>query len=433
LRPAIFFFLLAWSGEGVARELTFREALRDGFDSSREIKESEELVRSAKSVLSAQSSSFYPTVNLLMSAGTYHDRQPVPGDPTFHTVPRDRNQYDARIQGSQVLFSGFSSFADSARAKAILRQREEDKRLLEFKTVSEIVDAYFGIQNLQRQLASESEILKVRKARMDQVLSRVRAGRATDLEEIQARLAIQSQEPSINSLKNQIEAKSLQLNRILGKELTDTYRLIDELTPTSYTVDALPPISLAQAYERALQYSPEIKKVEARYEEVIAELKVAEASQMPKVSLNFQAGSLTPVQREIGSQESIQYGANIDLNIPLFSGFSSVHAVSSGKSKIEAALERRALVREQLFQNLQQTYRAWEVLKKNIESGDLSVKTAKRGTERSEALYSAGRATLLDVLDSYTKRLEEERKLSDALFDRIRTIVQFRNLIGERL
>ncbi|MBX9767347.1 MAG: TolC family protein [Bdellovibrionales bacterium] len=430
---AVFVVFTSQGALPAARPLSFREALNEGITASREIKESEELVRSAKSVLSGSSATFFPTVNLLMSAGTFHDRQPVPGDPTLHVVPRDRNQYNASIQGTQVLFSGFSSFAESARAKAGLQKAEENKRVLEFKIVTDIVEAYFGIQNLQRKLASETEILKVRQARLDQVMSRLRAGRATDLEEIQARLAIQSQEPAMNSLRNDIEARSLQLNRLLGKELTETYRLSDELTSTSYTVDALPPLSLAQAYEKALQNSPEIKKVEAAYEEVVAELRIAEATQFPRVSLNFQAGSLTPLQREIGSQESINYGAAIEMSIPLFSGFSSIHAVSSGKSKIEAALERRAFAREQLFQNLQQTFRAWEVLKKNIESSELSVKISKRGTERSESLYGAGRATMLDVLDSYTKRLEEERKLSDALFDRIRTIVKFRNLIGERL
>lgn len=416
-----------------SQPLSFRDALKEGFSASREIKESEELVRSSKSVLSSASSTFFPTISLVMNAGTYHDRQPVPGDQALFLVPRDRNQYDARVQGTQVLFSGFSSFAESAKAKASLQKAEENKRALEFQVVAAIVEAYFGIQNLQRKLSAETEVLKVRQALLDQVMSRVRSGRATDLEEIQARLEIQSQEPTMNSLKNDIEAKSIQLNRLLGKELIQTFRLSDELTPTSYTVDVLPPLSLAQAYEQALQNSPEIKKVEAAYDEVVAELRIAEATQLPKISLNFQAGSLTPLQREIGSQESLNYGANIEMSIPLFSGFSSIHAVSSGKSKIEAALERRAFAREQLFQNLQQSFRAWEVLKKNIDSIELSVKTSKRATERSESLYRAGRATTLDVLNSYTKRLEQESKLSDALFNRIKTVVQFRNLIGERL
>ena len=427
------FVTLLFCVSAAAKDLSFKEALQRGFQFSRELKESEELLKASKAELSGASSSFFPSIRLSLGVGTFHDRQPVPGDPTFPMVPRDRNQYDARISGQQILFAGFSSFAKSSKAKARFQAAEEQKRAAEFKTTGVIVETYFGIQSLLRQLSVESETLKVRQSRLDQVMSRIRAGRGTDLEEIQARLAIESQVPSINSLKNEIESRVFQLNRLIGMDVTENHRLTDELTPTSYTVDALPPISLAQAYEKALQNSPEIRRVEALYEEVVADLRLAESTQMPLVALNFQAGSLTPFQREIGSQESLNYGASIDLSIPLFEGFTSVYAVASGKSRIDGALERRALAREQLFQDLQQTYRTWEVLKRNIDSAELSVKTAKRGTIRAEALYGAGRATLTDVLDSYTKRLEEERKLSDSLLQRIRTVVKFRNLVGERL
>src|SRR6202012_5406029 len=111
----------------------------------------------------------------------------------------------ARLEAKEVLFSGFSTAAAVQSAKAA-KEVQDQKLSTEKQNVrNDFIKAYFGIQWARRKLVSENEILELKKSRLEQVENRRQSGRATDLQGLQARLAVQSQQPRINSLNATLE------------------------------------------------------------------------------------------------------------------------------------------------------------------------------------------------------------------------------------
>jgi outer membrane protein len=430
----VFFISLFFLSPMVLAEvqpLSLEVGLDLALQNSRNVKSEKASVDAAQEEISKANADFFPTLNLIGDTGTYHDRVPQPGDSAYPTVPRDRNVYQARLEIKEVLFSGFSTAAAVQSAKAS-KSVEEKKLNMEKQNVrSDFIKSYFGIQWARKKLASENEILDLKKSRLGQVQNRRNSGRATELETLQSQLAVQSQEPRINSLKATLENFSLHLNQLVGSTVKDQYRLTDEIEGTARKLDHDQKLTLTEAFEKAVAKNDNLQVLESQSERLTADLKLEDAKSLPTISVRGFGGLDTYMQNEIGGQNATVYGFLVELNAPLFSGFSTIYNAQEKRSKIESVTELRSKAREDLLETLQQTFRQIEVNRENVKTGELNVQVARRTVIRADALYSAGRATLTDSLDAYSQRLSAEEDLVDNYYHTIQTLADLKRLVGE--
>ena len=219
------------------KPLSLEEALHLGVENSRDVKSAKMNLEASRSDVSRANSGYFPTLNAVATAGTYHDRYPNPGDIQIPPTPRDRNEYQGRLDLAETLFSGFSTVAQADAAKAETRAQEHGLIATQMGARADLIKTYFGIQTTKRKIQSEEEVLRLKKAQDERVRRRRSAGRATDLDSVQSEYGIHEQEPHLNTLRAQLETLFLHLNRLLGADVDARYELTDLLEPAQQALD----------------------------------------------------------------------------------------------------------------------------------------------------------------------------------------------------
>ena len=373
---------------------------------------------------------FFPKVSLNAATGTMHDRAPNPGEKSIPEVGRDRNIYSGKVVLTQSLFSGFKDSSDYQAQKAQFAIKEEKERATIQDRMMEVTNLYFSIQLLGKEISLEEESGKVFFERLAQVNERIKVGRSTTLEKLQAELALKNLESSTLKLKSQLEQKALQFARLIGSALDQPIELVDQLESAQGVLEKMRWPEIDQALEMALAQNTQVLQIEGEKKLTIAQNRLATSESLPKIDLEAFGGMDSFRQDEIGASRGMTYGFQLKVNIPLFSGLSSFAARREETARMTQINYKGALVRENIFETLRGLYRDWEVNKKDIDAQKTSAQMAQEIVTRAESLYFVGRVPFSEVLDSYAKRLEAKKTLYRSYLDRIMLAIQLKNIMG---
>lgn len=413
-----------------AKSLALRDSILLSFKVDHDVQKAARAVEAAGAKLSSARSQFFPSVGAEIDAGTFHDRNPIPGDTSIPLVPRDRNSYVALLTLSEPLFSGFASSSAMTRYKALETSSELDLEIAKENTIEKIISLYYGVQLYERQIAAENEIQALRENQLEQVNARFKQGAATDLQQLQALYSVKQQVPKIQALEAQLSSTRLKLYRELNLPLDQTYVLTDPLpqsigTPVTFKLPALP-----EALDFALRNSLQIRKIEAQFVAIQGQGGQALAPHLPTLSLQLTAGTDAYERQDIATADSLAYGAELILKIPLFSGLDSVSDRAYWRSQLEELKEERAKLRETLLDQLNDTYRQLELTSSRIEASQVNLELTTRAVQRAQSFYRTGRATLTDVLNSYGNNLDARKQALQDTYDRIVALFHIKALLG---
>ncbi len=398
--------------------LTINDAVNKAMQNSAQIQAAEARRESARSQVKSANAGFLPSLSLEAQAGTLRDRSTVPGEAEAPLVPRDRNEYRANLLLKQNLFAGFRDIETLHKRKMAEQLRDLELEQMRSQIMVDVVRLYFAIQLAKIRLAATLETQQLREKQLKQVRDRARVGRATDLEVTEAQYAFEAEKPEIHLLKAEIETKTFQLIRLMGLKLDASLTLKDSLdTIQGFLGDKN--VSLPELYKQALTNNPDLKIKATAQEELTAEYRIQKARHLPELNIELRAGTSAFRQNEFGEPSSETYSGMLVLSVPLFSGFSSFSDRHSYEKSLMALKADESHKREDLFVALNQAFRQWHTAKSRIMAEQTNNKLADKTVSQAESLYRAGRATLQQVLDAYSKRLQAKRALAEAKYEQI--------------
>lgn len=409
-------------------KITLKEALEMAFASSHDIRQLKEEVIAAEARTDQSLSKFYPTVNVNASAGTFHDRQ---GEVPQPESERDRNQYDAKVVLNQNLFSGFSHWSglDAAKADRDSAQKKLEKKIAEVRLG--VIKSYFNIQLKLKELAAEKEIAELRRNQLSQVESKFSQGRATEVEKLRAEYAVKSQIPQMKTIESDLEKETLSFVQFLGLPLTQEFSLTDQLEVANKLLLTKPLPDIAVAFEVALRTNPELLGYDFDLAKLNSDIKVTSAKHLPSLDLALSSSTTASRRDEIGASGYRSYGGQVNLNIPVFSGLSSFSERHENQTKLNVLLEKKAAYREKLLEDIRRVYSTWNLENAKAEAEKANIELTDKAVSQSEALYASGRATLIDVLDSYSSGLQAKKNYAAAEYGRITALAELKFILGE--
>lgn len=410
--------------------LTLKQALELTLKNSPKLKSAEEQLQSAESSVSTSISGFLPTVEAGLVAGTFNDRQPLPGQTVPPESPRDRNAYEGQLVFRQNLFSGFKTMSVLQGARS-----ERDAKYWQFKLtraelIEELIVKYFTLQSLQKQLRAEEEIATLRERQFNEVKQRYGVGRATELERLQAEYATEAQKPQILSLKVNIDSTLLELAQLLGEMPAQRIILSDQLEQAAAALDQqkLPPVE--KALEMAKLNNPTLRQLTAEVDKSKYGAGEVLSKHLPTLDFELIAKTTAGLREDIASADSTSYGGQVKLNIPLFSGLSSFserHSAATRRLALEYDKQQRW---NEIVTDLTKQYRQWELSKAKVTAERVNVRLTAQTIKTAEASYRNGRTTISDLLDSYAQDLTAKRNLAQGYLDQISAASRIKRLLG---
>ena len=380
---------------GTMLPLSLRDAIDRGLRYNLGLIESNQDTRAARAArlrslnallpnLTARLSSTVEQINLKALGFNFS----VPGIPT---IVGPFGIADARAYLSQDVFnwSSIKNWKSATESEEAARYSYKSDRDLVVLTVSE---AYLLVISDGATVDSTRAQVETSRALHQRAVDQKRAGVIASIDELRAKVELQTQQQRLISAENQLAIDKLGLGRVIGLPNGQDFRLTDTIPYSPLTGISLDE-SLQRAYDTRADYLS--AKTQVRSAELARQ--AAAAENYPTISLNTDFGDIGSPNFNT-SHETFTFAAS--LNIPLFQGT----RVRADKLQADSVLRQRRAELEDLrgkiddqvrtaFLNLKSSSDLVAVAKSNI---DLASQTLTQAQDR----FSAGVTDNIEVVQA---------------------------------
>src|SRR5690606_27383689 len=283
--------------------------------------------------------------------------------------------------------------------------------------------AWVDLIEAQQLLALAQEDLETRERALDLTQRRYDAGLVSSLNLRTARSQVASARAFQAQAQDQLLIASRRLQEIMGRYPDGSLRAEGELPE-------LAPLAAAGAPADLLERRPDVLAAENRLRAAGFRIHEAREAMLPRLTLRASAGNsgqgLTDIDDSVNMVSNIVAG----LTMPIFNGGALL-----SESRATVA-DRRAAAAEYVRTSIA----AWREVEGTISADQsLEVREAQFAIAANEALeaqalaereYARGVATLFELIDAYTRRIDAERGLITARATRVSNRISYHVALG---
>ena len=408
------------------RALTLEEAVRTVLARNNSLKEAEDTVAVFEARVAQSKTRLMPQVraDLEYSRLSPTEEIAIPGFGVFQLFPA--NNYDLHAGVSQLVYD----FNRTKEAVNLSRSQVDSaadrweilRRDLAFQTSQ----LFSSILFLQDNIRVQTETIKTLDDHLAVARKKLEAGTATELEVLNTQVRLVTAQNQVVDLNAALEKQMLGLRRLMG---------IEDQTPLElrgafkYEPQALDPEGLVR---EAGQKRPEMKSIQDMTRSADIQIRLAELSDRPSLSVNVLAGWKNGYLPNLNVWK-LNYVAAVQANVPIFNG----HLSRSMKAEAEAALrtlqDRSRDVEGMIRMEVLQAVADVRAAVQKLESVEINVLRAKKALEYAGSRYKAGTVTNLDLLDTEDAYAQAELVRLQALFQFVLSKLTLQRAVGNPL
>jgi outer membrane protein TolC len=174
---------------------------------------------------------------------------------------------------------------------------------------------------------------------------------------------------------------------------------------TAYTLvpgQVVPLPARADVDAAAMRLNPELRSAVASLRVNNLDVTGARAAYLPDLGLNFTYG-IDAVQFAVNGRDGVKnlgYSASVTLDIPVWDWLSTQHRVRQAEILRDAAHTALNATQRRLIAELDEFYAEASTSRDQLQSLDQSVQTATESLRLTRLRYTAGEATVLEVVDA---------------------------------
>lgn len=359
-----------------------------------------------------------PTVNLTASATRSETDTPVVGRSSG-------NDGDVQISALQPLFNRTNDAIIEQAERAFAASKTE-LEAAEQDLILRVTQAYFDVLAAQNAL----ETTRANKTAIAEQLAsakrnfEVGTATITDTREAQARFDLATAQEIVaeNTLRN----ARIALDQLIGRS---------DVEPRPLEL----PVQLPPLEERSLEQwvseadnAPAVRQARLAYDVAQLETERARAGHLPTVDLVGGVGSSRTTARRATSLEGTTHQAQIgvQLNLPLFAGYSIQNRVKETLALEESSRNQLAATRRAIDQATRQAYFAVQSGEATVRALEAAEASNQLALEATQLGYKVGVRVNLDVLNAQTQLFTTRRDLQRARYDVIVNALRLRQAAG---
>jgi len=330
-------------------------------------------------------------------------------------------------QGVVTETIGVAGIADyhrlSAEAEASAARQEVARRGL----VATVIGNYYNV------LAAERKVVVAQRSadealRFSQLTQKLETGReVAHADVVKANLQLQQRQRDLADARLAAEKARLDLGVLLFQNPLTPYTLANDLDqfPT------LPPKTEVQS--DGAKNNPDLRAALQAARAAKFELTSAKAAYLPDLSLAYIYGidaERFAVNGADGSR-NLGYSAAVTIDIPVWDWFATRSRVKQSAARYDLANVELTATQRQLIATLEELYNEAAVASEQVTSFDESVRTAADSLRLTNLRYTAGEASVLDVVDAQTSYSAAQLAQVDAMVRYHLAFGQLQTLTGK--
>jgi outer membrane protein TolC len=263
-------------------------------------------------------------------------------------------------------------------------------------------------------LAAEHKVVVAEQARQEAAdfskLTSEREGarEAAHADVVKAQLQEQQRDRDFEDARVAAEKVRLELGVLLFADPRTPYTLsAPEAAPALASKE-----DVAQA---AAKNNPELKSALAALAASNADVQAAWGALLPNVGLNVTYGIDAPQFAANGpdGERNLGYSASVTVNVPVWDWLASEHKVKQSEIRRDAAQVALSATQRRLIAQLEEAYSEAQAARDQLASLDQSAAMAAESLRLTRMRYTAGEATVLEVVDAENTRVTAENARAD--------------------
>jgi outer membrane protein TolC len=316
------------------------------------------------------------------------------------------HEYATQVLVNETI--GFAQLADAKRAAALAAQASAQQEIARRGLVATVVELYFSAiasaQKLQLAMRAADEA-----DNFSDLTGKLEAGReVAHADVIKAEIQSQQRRRDLEDAKLADEKARLDLAVLL---------FADPMTP--YSVDQgpeVPPVPAMDAVEAAARRNnPDLGNALAAVQAADQEVSASQAAYLPDLALNFTYGIDAPQYALNGpaGTRNLGYAAFATIDFPVWDWFTTHNRVRQSEIRRDHARVGLTYAQKRLVAELHEFYNEAATANAALASLQNSVTAAAESLRLTRLKYSAGEATVLEVVDAQNTRIAMETELAD--------------------
>jgi outer membrane protein TolC len=356
----------------------------------------------------------------LLPNAVYHN-QYLYTQGTNGTVPVDGNQTTSPIfiannavheYTSQAVVTetiGLKGVADVRLADATSARAAAEYEVARRGLVATVVSLYYTLS------ANEHKVLVAQRAEdeaagfTDLTSKREAAREVAHADVVKAQLQQQQRERDLADAGLAADRARLELGVLLFPDPRTSY------ATESTALPAMP--SRADVEARAAAHNPDLRSALATVRMSDAEVLGARAAYLPDLALNFNYGidAAQFATKGPNGVSNLGYSASATVDIPVWDWLATPHRVKQTEIRRDAARVALTATQRHLIAALDEAYAEAAEAQRQAASLELSATTAAESLRLTKLRYTAGEATVLEVVDAQTSLTTAENAREDGI------------------
>ena len=290
---------------------------------------------------------------------------------------------------------GLAQVTAVSRASAAAAVAEAELEIARRGLVATVVGLFYGSLASDRKLTVAQRAAQEAASFTTLTQQREDAREAAHSDVIKAQLQQQQRERDLADATLEAQRSRLELGVLLFADPRSQFSLD---SPSS------PPVLAARAEieSAATRQNPELRSAFESLHVSNLDVTAARAAYLPDLGLNFTYGidAAQFATRGPDGTHNLGYSASATLDIPIWDWLATQHRVRQAEILRDAAKTTLSATQRRLIAQLDEFYAEAAAARDQLSSLDLSVTTARESLRLTRLRYTAGEATVLEVVDA---------------------------------
>ena len=397
---------------------TLRECVDYALENNISIKQIENTLLSNDQDIIAAKGNFLPTVS--GNAGhslSLGNRELFPGQ----FVDRTDNSTFVSVGANQTLFNGFRNLNIKKQSLLTRETNELDLGRIKDDVSLNVVNSYLNVLFNKENLETAQAQYDFSAKQLKQVEELVDAGVQPKANVYDAEATLASDKQNLTAAQNNYDLGLLSLAQLLQVPTSGfDVQVIDVNAPGSLFYDDVNPI-LTFAYDNR----NEIKVAEKNIEISEINTKISKSNFLPTVTGGYTFGTNVFYTNLISDEASFtdqlnnqkSHRFNVNISIPIFSGFSNKTAVAKSKIQEDNAKLNLDQAKRNLEANIQRAFADAKAAFNSFEASKESLKAQELAFSNSQERYNIGAMNVFDLEQSRLRFINAQNSLTNAKYD----------------
>jgi outer membrane protein len=294
------------------------------------------------------------------------------------SISLSQNLYDFGKTSTQVKVQEFNR--DSSRS---------DRDNVIVQVAFAVKQAYYGLLQARRNRDVSREVVGQFRQHLEQAKAFFEVGTKPKFDVTKADVDLSNAKLNLLKAENAVRLGQVALNNTMGMPEAPEYEVVDQLPFQRVTID------LEEVTRRAYERRPDLKAIDVKKRSLEQSIELARKGYYPSVTSSASYGwgaSSFPLD------QGWSFGAQ--LNVPLFSGYSTKYQVEEARANLDVLSANEALLRQTIYQDVKQAWLNLQEAADRIATAELTVRQAIENLDLANGRYASGVGSPIEVTDA---------------------------------